>query len=89
MYVPTFIIASALPINAFLHYYFIFSKWSPLPNEIAYIGSPFSTAITFSYMSIIGLLYIKYVNGKECWGGLDLKCIFNFKKWIEFLKLGK
>ncbi|ORX82466.1 MATE efflux family protein [Anaeromyces robustus] len=88
MYVPTFIIGSALPVNALLHYYFIFSKWSPLPDELAYIGSPFSTAITFTYMSIVGIIYIKYVKGSECWGGINLKSIFNFKKWIEFLKLG-
>jgi MATE family multidrug resistance protein len=88
MYVPTFIIGSAVPINAILHYFFIFSKWSPLPNEIAYIGSAFSIAITFLYMSIVGFLYIKYVRGKECWGGVDFRCIFDFKKWIEFLNLG-
>eukprot|EP00833_Pecoramyces_ruminatium_P009183 jgi/Orpsp1_1/1183215/evm.model.c7180000084287.1 len=88
MYVPTFIIGSALPFNAFLHYFFIFSKWSPIPEEVAYIGSPISTALTFSYMSIVGLLYIKFVKGSECWGGIDFKNIFNFKKWIEFLKLG-
>ena len=89
MYVPTFIIGSAVPINAILHYFFIFSNWSPLPNEIAYIGSAFSIAITFLYMSIVGFLYIKYVRGKECWGGVDFRCIFDFKKWIEFLNLGK
>jgi len=89
MFVPMFIILIALPINALIHYFFIFSSWSPLPSEIAYIGSPFATAITFTIMSILGILYIKYIKGKECWGGIDLKCIFNLRLWKEFLKLGK
>jgi len=88
MYVPMFIILTALPLNALLHYFFIFSSWSPIPKDIAYIGSPFSTSITFTYMCIVGILYIKFVKGKDCWGGIDLKSIFNFKLWIEFLKLG-
>ncbi|ORX81733.1 hypothetical protein BCR32DRAFT_293106 [Anaeromyces robustus] len=66
MFIPIIIFLSALPIDATLHYFFIFPSWSPISNELTYLGSPIATRIAFTYMSLLGILYIKYVRGNEC-----------------------
>jgi MATE family multidrug resistance protein len=73
----------ATPINIFLQYLLV---WSPY--QIGVKGAPIATSVTYTIILGLMILYIRFVEGYEAWGGWELKQVFDFKQIYTFLKLG-
>jgi multidrug resistance protein, MATE family len=51
-------------------------------------GSPFAVGLSFLLISILLVLYVRYIEGGECWGGWEWSEALNLNKIWVFLKLG-
>ncbi|KAI5964715.1 uncharacterized protein KGF55_001784 [Candida pseudojiufengensis] len=62
------------PINIGLSWFLVWnSKFG-----LGYIGSPIATVINFWIMSILLVLYVRFIDGKKCWFGIaSIKDIFS------------
>lgn len=70
-------------VNVILQWFLVFN------SSLGALGSPIATSITYTVITIMLIPYSVYVGGfRECWGGFDLKEIFNFKKLKITLSLG-
>ncbi|CAG8531125.1 757_t:CDS:2 [Scutellospora calospora] len=79
MKATTYVLIICCPINIFLNYILI---WEPF--SLDYIGAPIATTITNWLMLFLTILYIKYIDGHEAWGGWSH---LSFKDWSSFTKL--
>ncbi|KAF9146877.1 hypothetical protein BGX30_005087 [Mortierella sp. GBA39] len=80
MHASTYVLLIASPINVFLNYTLVWSKYI----GIGYIGAPIATSISYWNMLILLLLYIRFVDGRQGWGGWSRDA---FTGWRTFLKL--
>jgi len=71
------------PINVLLNYLLVWNSRVGL----GFIGAPISTAISYWLMSFILLGYAIFIDGKECWFGLNVRESFNFKEWGSMMSL--
>ncbi|KAI9098681.1 mate-domain-containing protein [Phlyctochytrium arcticum] len=78
-----FVIIIAAPINIFLQYLLVWSRFS-----IGVIGAPIGTALTYCALPILTSLYIRFIDGRQGWGGWDWKEATDLRQIWEFLKLG-
>lgn len=77
----TYVLAIAVPLSFVLNWLLV---WHPVYG-LGYIGAPIATSIGYWLMSLLLLGYVVFVDGKKCWGGLDLhKALIN---WGLMLKL--
>jgi MATE family multidrug resistance protein len=77
------VILLASPFNMFLQYLLVWNPdWSLGPK-----GAPIATALTNMLIPCLTLLYIKFVEGGEAWGGLDRKELLDLDKLWTFVKL--
>jgi len=66
------------PLNAFLHWLFVWRLgWG-------FIGAPIAVAITDNLLPVALLLYVVFVDGRECWGGFSRAALRN---WGPMIKL--
>lgn len=66
------------PLNAFLHWLFVWHLgWG-------FIGAPIAVAITDNLLPVALLLYVVFVDGRECWGGFSRAALHN---WGPMIKL--
>jgi len=73
-----YILLICAPLNAFMNYMFVWRlKWG-------FIGAPIAVSITEIIMPILLFLYVRFVDGYQCWGGFDRKA---FKNWMPMIKL--
>jgi MATE family multidrug resistance protein len=79
-----YVMIIAAPINIFMQWAFVWSTFA----KIGPIGAPLATSIT--NIIICGLLvgYTAFIRGSACWGGWELKEMFDTKKLYGYLKLG-
>ncbi|CAJ0844468.1 6482_t:CDS:2 [Entrophospora sp. SA101] len=80
MKASTYVLIICSPINIILNYALV---WYP-PVSLGFIGAPFATSITYWLMLILIIIYIKYFNGYQVWGGWTYMA---FHDWLPFLKL--
>ncbi|KAF9089402.1 hypothetical protein BGX23_006725 [Mortierella sp. AD031] len=80
MHASTYVLLIASPLNVVLNYTLVWSKYVGL----GYIGAPIATSISYWNMLILLLLYIRFVDGKQGWGGWSRDA---FTGWPMFLKL--
>lgn len=59
----------AAPTNLLLNYLLVWNK----KFGIGLFGAPLSTSICYWLMSILLLSYIRFVDGKQCWYGLNMR----------------
>lgn len=71
------------PLNACLNYLLVWNK----NFGIGFIGAPISTAISYWLMSFILLGYVIFVDGRNCWYGLQIKQAFNIRQWSAMMSL--
>ncbi|KAI9477976.1 MAG: mate-domain-containing protein [Benjaminiella poitrasii] len=76
MHASTYAMLITAPINFILNTTFV-SKWG-------FVGAPLATSISYWLMLALLLLYTKYVQGHEGWGGWSRACLMD---WMPFLKL--
>lgn len=65
----TYVLLITSPINAALNYLFVYTF------KIGLFGAPIATGISYWLSFLMLLAYARFVDGWECWGGWDRKCI--------------
>jgi len=72
----TYVLLIAAPLNAFMNWLFVWQfKWG-------FVGAPIAVAITDNLLPILLLLYVRFVDGRQCWNGFTKKA---FRNWGKFL----
>lgn len=80
MHASTYVLLICFPINLTLNYFLV---WNPY-TSLGFIGAPITVSITYSLCALGMILYIKYINGSQCWGGFNKNCL---TRWIPFIQL--
>ncbi|KAJ3254629.1 hypothetical protein HK103_007039 [Boothiomyces macroporosus] len=78
-----YILLIASPINIFLQWLLV---WSPL--KVGPYGAPIATSIVNTLLPLLSMLYIKFVDGGECYGGWEWKEALDLPKIYTVIKLG-
>ncbi|KAI8942392.1 hypothetical protein NX059_000466 [Plenodomus lindquistii] len=73
-----YILLICAPLNAFLNWFMVWHLgWG-------YIGAPIAVSITETILPIALFLYVRFVDGYQCWGGFDRRAL---KNWMPMIKL--
>jgi MATE family multidrug resistance protein len=76
--VNMYILLLCAPLNAFLNWLFVWHLgWG-------FIGAPIAVAITENILPILLFLYVRFIDGYQCWGGFDRRALRN---WTPMIKL--
>lgn len=70
----TYVLLFAAPFNVFMLWLLVFKF------ELGFVGAPISVAITDNLMPLLLFLYVKFVNGSQCWGGFSKRALTNW--WV-------
>lgn len=77
----TYVLAVLVPLTFLTNWLLV---WHPRYG-LGFVGAPLAAAIGYWLISGLMLLYVVFVDGRKCWGGLDLKkALVN---WGPMLKL--
>lgn len=66
----TYVLVLVTPINWGLN------MWLVHGTSLGYNGAPYAVAVVYTLMALFLFLYVVVVDGRKCWGGLDLKDAF-------------
>lgn len=73
-----YILLICAPLNAFLNWFMVWHLgWG-------FIGAPIAVSITENVLPLLLFLYVRYVDGYQCWGGFDKRAL---KNWMPMVKL--
>jgi MATE family multidrug resistance protein len=73
-----YILLICAPLNAFLNWFMVWHlKWG-------FIGAPIAVAITENVLPLLLFLYVRFIDGYQCWGGFDRRALRN---WMPMIKL--
>jgi MATE family multidrug resistance protein len=73
-----YILLICAPLNAFLNWFMVWHlNWG-------FIGAPIAVAITENIIPVLLFLYVRYIDGYQCWGGFDARALRN---WMPMIKL--
>jgi MATE family multidrug resistance protein len=73
-----YILLFCAPLNALMNYYFVWVlKWG-------FIGAPIAVTITENLMPLLLFLYVRFVDGYQCWGGFERRAL---RHWGPMIKL--
>ncbi|KAG4430689.1 hypothetical protein IFR05_013822 [Cadophora sp. M221] len=74
----TYVLLVAAPLNAFMNWLFVWHfDWG-------FIGAPIAVAVTDNLLPIFLFLYVRFVDGRQCWNGFTWKAFHN---WGPMIKL--
>ncbi|KAL7267995.1 ethionine resistance protein [Rhizina undulata] len=76
----TWVLLVCSPLNALMNYLLV---WHPTIG-IGFIGAPVAVVITNWLMPLLLFLYVRFVNGSQCWGGFSSRALRN---WGPMVKL--
>lgn len=79
--VSLYILLIACPFNIILNWVLV---WH-LTLGLGFIGASWSIVITFWFICLVMLLYVCFIDGKQCWGGFEPRNAFS--NWIPILQL--
>ncbi|KAF2268750.1 MATE efflux family protein [Lojkania enalia] len=66
------------PLNALLNYLLVWRVgWG-------FVGAPIAVAITENILPLLLFLYVRFIDGYQCWGGFDRRAL---KNWVPMIKL--
>ncbi|KAJ3492303.1 hypothetical protein NLG97_g5426 [Lecanicillium saksenae] len=74
----TYVLLIAAPFNIFITWLLVWKL------EYGFIGAPIAVAITENLLPILLFLYIRFVDGRQCWGGFSRRALSN---WWVMIKL--
>lgn len=77
----TYVLAILVPLNLVTNWLLV---WHPTYG-LGFVGAPIATSIGYWLISFLMLMYVWLIDGKKCWGGLDLRKALT--KWGPMLKL--
>ncbi|KAI6759212.1 hypothetical protein HG530_009892 [Fusarium avenaceum] len=70
----TYVLLIVAPFNVFLSWLLVWKlQWG-------FIGAPTAVAISTNLLPIFLFLYVRFVNGRQCWGGFSRRALSNW--WI-------
>jgi MATE family multidrug resistance protein len=73
-----YILLLCAPLNGFLNWLFVWHLgWG-------FVGAPIAVAITENLLPILLFLYVRFIDGYQCWGGFDRRAL---KNWTPMIKL--
>lgn len=73
-----YILIICAPLNAFMNWFMVwYLDWG-------FIGAPIAVSITENVMPLLLFLYVRFVDGYQCWGGFDRRAL---KNWTPMVKL--
>ncbi|KAK5168487.1 hypothetical protein LTR04_006655 [Oleoguttula sp. CCFEE 6159] len=73
-----YVLLVCAPLNAFLNWLFVWQfGWG-------FVGAPIAVAFTENLLPVCLFLYVRFVDGRECWGGFTKKA---FKNWGPMVRL--
>ncbi|EUC40495.1 hypothetical protein COCMIDRAFT_108653 [Bipolaris oryzae ATCC 44560] len=73
-----YILLICAPLNAFLNWFMVWHLgWG-------FIGAPIAVVITESMLPLLLFLYVRFIDGYQCWGGFDRRA---FNNWMPMIKL--
>ena len=73
-----YILLICAPLNALMNYLFVWRLgWG-------FIGAPIAVSITENLLPLMLFLYVRFVDGYQCWGGFDRRALRN---WSPMIKL--
>ncbi|KAF1943136.1 mate family transporter [Clathrospora elynae] len=70
----TYVLLITSPLSAGLNYLFVYTF------NMGLLGAPFATGIAYWASFLLLLAYARFVDGWQCWGGWDRKCLQN--SWV-------
>lgn len=73
-----YILLICAPLNALMNYIFVWRL------EWGFIGAPIAVSITENLLPLFLFLYVRFVDGYQCWGGFDRRALRN---WTPMIKL--
>ncbi|KAJ4995133.1 putative transporter [Colletotrichum sp. SAR 10_66] len=74
----TWVLLIAAPINVFVNWFLVWHlNWG-------YIGAPVAVVFTQNLLPLLLFLYVRFVNGSQCWGGFSSRALSN---WGPMLRL--
>jgi MATE family multidrug resistance protein len=74
----TYVVAIVAPFNIFLTWLLVWKL------ELGFIGAPIAVSITENLLPIVLFLYVKFIDGHQCWGGFSRRA---FTNWWPMIKL--
>ncbi|KAL9024742.1 MAG: hypothetical protein Q9196_006287 [Gyalolechia fulgens] len=78
----TYVLFITSPINAGLNYVFVYSF------KMGLLGAPIATGISYWLSFLLLVVYARFVQGSECWGGWSRKCVQNMGTFSRLAALG-
>ena len=68
----TYVLLVAAPLNAFMNWLFVWHfNWG-------FIGAPIAVALTDNLLPLFLFLYVRFVDGRQCWNGFTTKAFHNW-----------
>lgn len=68
----SYVLFITAPINVFANWLLVWKL------DLGFIGAPIAVAISRTLLAILLVLYIRFVNGSQCWGGFDKRAMTNW-----------
>ncbi|EAZ62969.2 predicted protein [Scheffersomyces stipitis CBS 6054] len=76
----TYVLLLVAPLNLFLNWILV---WHPIYG-LGFIGLPIAVGIVYWIISLLMLGYVVVVDGKKCWGGLEIeKAFINWRPMLQ------
>lgn len=77
----TYVLLIAAPLNAFMNWLFVWHfGWG-------FIGAPIAVATTDNLLPVLLFLYVRFVDGRQCWNGFTRKAFHNWGKHNQLIQL--
>ncbi|KAI1083432.1 MATE efflux family protein [Whalleya microplaca] len=72
----TYVLLVAAPINIFINWLLVwYFAWG-------FVGAPIAIAFTETLLPLLLLLYVYFIDGSQCWGGLSKRALTNWGPMI-------
>lgn len=73
----TYVLIVAAPFNVLVNYLLVWKL------EFGFIGAPIAVAVTQNILPVLLLCYVRFVDGRQCWGGFSTKAFTNWGMMIR------
>ncbi|OAA58155.1 Multi antimicrobial extrusion protein [Cordyceps fumosorosea ARSEF 2679] len=73
----SYIILVVAPINILVNWLLVWKL------ELGFVGAPIGVVISRNLLALLLVLYIRFVDGRQCWGGFDRRALVNWGVMIR------
>ena len=67
-----YILLIASPLNVIMHWLLVWKV------DLGFVGAPIAATITQNLIPVLLILYVKFVDGTQCWGGFSKRAFTNW-----------